>query len=188
MKKVIVFSLVLIITLMSCVTAFAAGINSYEQSVLSQMRTPANMAGNSVYVPDSYINQAEAHFNTIDMTADQASKINSYISQGRSFLESTGKSSIKELSASQLKTLASYASSAAAVLNLKAGIGPDPNQVKVMDKNGNVIIDESGAVIKTTGAALSPVPFVLAAALGLIVLASCAGVIYYYKKRVTVKA
>ena len=152
MKKFVSIISVMLIIFASFITAFAAGINANEQSVLNQMRTPANMQGNMVYVPSSYVNQAEAHFNTIDMTSAQASKINSIISQGRSFLEGTGKSSINKLTGSEKKTIANYASQAAAVLNLSATAGSDGTQVKVIDKSGNTIIDDSGAVIKTTGA------------------------------------
>lgn len=152
MKKLVSAVSVILIIFASFITAFAAGINANEQSVLAQMRTPANMNGNMVYVPSSYVNQAEAHFNTIDMTSAQAGKINSLISQGRSFLEGTGKSSFDKLTGSEKKTLANYASQAAAVLNLSAAAGSDGSQVKVIDKSGNVIIDDSGMVIKTTGA------------------------------------
>ncbi len=67
MKKLVSAVSVILIIFASFITAFAAGINANEQSVLAQMRTPANMNGNMVYVPSSYVNQAEAHFNTIDM-------------------------------------------------------------------------------------------------------------------------
>ena len=153
MKKLsaiaILISLFLII--ISCFSVFAAGINSAEQSVLNNMRTPANMNGKMVYVPSAYINQAEAHFNTIDMTQAQADRINGIISAGRAFLESTGKSNIKELSSSQKQTLLSYASQAAGVLKLTAVAGSDENRIKITTKGGTVIVDESNNIIKTTG-------------------------------------
>lgn len=152
MKKTLCLLVAFILMAISVMPAFAAGINGNEQSVLAQMRTPANMKGNMVYVPASYVNQAEAHFNTIDMTSSQASEINGIISQGRTFLEKTGKASIKDLTGSEKKTMLQYASAAAAVLNLSAAAGSDAAKVKVIDKNGNVIVDDSGNVIKTTGA------------------------------------
>ena len=98
-----------------------------------------------------FIYQAEAHFNTIDMTQSQADKINGIISAGRAFLESTGKSNIKELSSSQKQTLLSYASQAAGVLKLTAVAGSDENRIKITTKGGTVIVDESNNIIKTTG-------------------------------------
>ncbi|MGN0489625.1 MAG: hypothetical protein ACI4HO_10220 [Ruminococcus sp.] len=151
MKKVFCVLATFVLIAFSCVEAFAAGINSNEQSVLNQMNTPANMQGNLVYVPASYVNQAEAHFNTIDMTKKQANEINSLISQGRSFLESTGKKSISELTGAEKKKLIQYASAAAGVLNLTAVGGSDTSRVKIIGKDGEVIIDDSGSVIKTTG-------------------------------------
>ena len=151
MKKLSAILIALILVIISCFSAFAAGVNSAEQSVLANMRTPANMNGNPVYVPAAYINQAEAHFNTIDMTQQQSDKINGIISEGRAFLEGTGKSSIKELSSSQKQTLLSYASEAAAALNLTAVAGSDESRIKITTKDGTVIVDESDKIIKTTG-------------------------------------
>ncbi|MCH5304012.1 MAG: hypothetical protein J1E41_04035 [Ruminococcus sp.] len=182
MKKLLAIVISSLIVCLSCVCVFAAGINSSEASVLSSMRTPANMKGNNVYVPSSYINQAEAYFNTIDMTQAQASKINGIISQGRSFLEKTGKSSLKELTASERQTLIGYASSAAAVLNLSAAAGSDNTGVKVITKNGDVIVDDSGSVIKTTGAQHSVAPFVAISVLAVMFSFAGAGVIYSRKK------
>ncbi|MGN1139117.1 MAG: hypothetical protein ACI4RM_06685 [Ruminococcus sp.] len=181
MKKLVSAVSVILIIFASFITAFAAGINSNEQSVLTQMRTPANMNGNMVYVPSSYVNQAEAHFNTIDMTSAQAKEINSIISKGRSFLEGTGKSSFDKLSGSEKKTLANYASQAAAVLNLSAAAGSDVSQVKVIDQNGNVIIDDSGMVIKTTGAVNKDfAPLIIA---GFAVVSGiCSGLLIFSKK------
>lgn len=181
MKKLVSITSVLLIIFASFITAFAAGINANEQSVLNQMRTPANMQGNMVYVPSSYVNQAEAHFNTIDMTSAQASEINSIISKGRSFLEGTGKSSFDKLSGSEKKTLANYASQAAAVLNLSATAGSDGSQVKVIDKSGNVIIDDSGMVIKTTGAESKDFATMIIVGFA-VVSAICSGLLIFSKK------
>ncbi len=182
MKKLFSIIISALIVCLSCAGAFAAGINSSESSVLSSMRTPANMKGNSVYVPSSYINQAEAYFNTIDMTSAQAGKINGIISQGRSFLQSTGKSSLKELSASERKTLMGYASSAAAVLNLSAAAGSDAEDIKVISKDGEVIVDDSGNIIKTTGAQQSVAPYVAVSVFAVLLSFAGAGVIYSRKK------
>lgn len=184
MKKLFALLASALIICLSCSSAFAAGINSSEASVLSNMRTPADMNGNKVYVPASYINQAEAHFNTIDMTAAQAAKINGIISQGRSFLASTGKSSVKELSASERKTLINYASSAAAVLSLSAAAGSDQKSVKVITKSGDVVVDESNNVIKTTGTEFNPLPYIAASALAVLLVFSVTGIILSNKKTV----
>lgn len=182
MKKLIAAAIVAITVCFSFTTAFAAGINSGEASVLRNMRTPANMKGNKVYVPASYINQAESYFNTIEMTSAQAGKINSIISQARSFLQGTGKSSVSELSASERRTLLNYASSAAAVLKLSAAAGSDQKNVKIISKNGGVVVDDSANVIKTTGTEQSPVPYITVSALAVLFSCAAAGMIISSKK------
>ncbi len=182
MKRVIsVLTAVLIIAL-STVAVSAAGLNSGEQSVLSNMRTPANMKGNSVYVPAAYINQAEAYFNTIDMTSDQASRINGIIGQGRSFLEGTGKSGVSELTSSEKQTLLGYASAAAGVLKMSAAAGSDSTKVKIISKSGDTIVDDSGSVIKATGADSYLPSVIILSVTGALLILSSAGVILLRKK------
>lgn len=182
MKKLSAILISLLLVLISCSTFFAAGINAPEQSVLSNMRTPADMNGNKIYVPTAYINQAEAHFNTIDMTQQQADKINGIISAGRSFLENTGKSTIKELSSSQKRTLLSYASQAAAVLDLTAVAGSDETRIKITTKDGTVIVDESNHIIKTTGPSSVAIPAAAGSAL-FVVLVLASATLIILKKR-----
>lgn len=177
MKKLSAFLAALAVFCAACFPAFAAGINSAEQSVLENMNTPANMMGNPVYVPASYVNQAEAHFNTVDMTDAQASEINGLINSGRELLENSGKSDIKYLSSDEKQQLLNYASQAAGVLDLAVPIGVDATHIKVTNKDGEVIIDESENVIKTTGGDSLSFVFAEIAVPGVIAVLSCAGVI-----------
>lgn len=182
MKRIIAFLIVLTVFCFSFTTAFAAGINANEASVLSNMRAPVNMNGNNVYIPASYINQAEANFNTIDMTSAQASKINSIIGQARAFLKGTGKSKISELSSSERQKLMNYASAAASVLKLSAAAGSNTKNVKIISKNGGVVVDDSNNVIKTTGQQQSPVTYITVSGLAVLFILSAAGLIISGKK------
>lgn len=182
MKKLSAIMISLFLVIVSCSVVFSAGINAAEQSVLNNMRTPANMNGHKIYVPTAYINQAEAHFNTIDMTQQQADKINGIISAGRSFLESTGKSNIKELSSSQKQTMLSYASQAAAVLNLTAVAGSDETRIKITTKDGTVIVDESNHIIKTTGFSSIAFPVAVCSALFIICILASAALVLFKKR------
>ncbi len=182
LKKLSAVTVALFLVIISCFSGYAAGINAAEQSVLSNMRTPANMNGHKVYVPAAYINQAEAHFNTIDMTQQQADTINGIISQGRAFLEGTGKSNIKDLTSSQKQTLLSYASKAANVLKLTAVAGSDENRIKIITKDGTVIVDESNNIIKTTGYSSLLTPVLAGSALFIALVCASAGLIILKKR------
>lgn len=182
MKKLCAVFLAVFLVIFSCCSVFAAGINAAEQSVLNNMRTPANMNGHKVYVPTAYINQAEAHFNTIDMTQQQADRINSLINAGRSFLEGTGKSSIKDLTPSQRRTLLSYASQAAEVLKLTAVAGSDETRIKITTKDGTVIVDESNNIIKTTGSSPLTVTIAAASLMFVVLILASAGLISLRKR------
>lgn len=181
-KRIIAVAFAIIIAGFSSTAVFAAGINSSEASVLSNMRTPANMKGNNVYVPASYINQAESYFNTIDMTSQQASKINSIIGQARAFLAATGKSSVKELSTSERKTLMNYANAAANVLRLSAAAGSDGKNIKIITKSGKPVVDDSTQVIKPTGAESNFIMYVSSLVIVTLFFGCSAGVILSRKK------
>lgn len=185
MKRIMTIAFAVIIACFSSIAVFAAGINSSEASVLSNMRTPANMKGNSVYVPASYINQAESYFNTIDMTSDQASRINSIIGQARGFLASTGKASVKELSASERKTLMNYANAAANVLRLSAAAGSDGQNIKIITKSGKPVVDDSTKVIKPTGVESSFAIYVSTLIIVTLFFGASAGIILSRKKNFT---
>lgn len=182
MKKLIICLITIIIVCFSFTTAFAAGINSSEASVLRNMRSPADMNGNKVYVPASYINQAEANFNTIDMTPAQAGRINSIIGQARAFLKGTGKSKVSELSSSERQKLMNYASAAASVLKLSAAAGSNTKNVKIISKSGGVVVDDSNNVIKTTGQQESPVVFITVSALAVLFISASSFIIISSKK------
>lgn len=185
MKRFSAILIALLVVIISCSTAFAAGINAAEQSVLQNMRTPANMNGNNVYVPASYINQAEAHFNTLDMTTQQADSINSIINECRSFLEGTGKSSVKDLTASQKRKLLAYASAAANVLQLTAAAFSDGTRIKITTKDGEVVVDESQNIIKTTGFSSLALPIATVTLLSFVLVSSVIGTILIKKRELT---
>lgn len=183
MKKLLTVFIAVSFALLFSVQAFAAGINTAEQSVLANMRTPADLNGKKVYVPDAYVNQAEAHFNTIDMTEEQADAINSNINAGRAFLEGTGKSSIKELSSSEKQTLLSYASAAAKVLDLVTPAGVDGDRVKIITADGDIVMDETEDIIKTTGFGDSSTVFISLGLGGILLLSSTALLITLRKRQ-----
>ena len=96
MKKVSVILAALLLVAVSVVSAFAAGINDSEQKVLDELKTSVKMQGTDMYLPDSYVNQAENYFNTIDMTAGQADQMLAVIKDGKAQLEATGAKNIAD--------------------------------------------------------------------------------------------
>ena len=85
MKKLSAIIIALLLVAVSAVSAFAAGINDNEKKVLDELKTSVKMQGTDMYWPDSYVNQAENYFNTIDLTGDQADQIISVIKSGKNY-------------------------------------------------------------------------------------------------------
>ena len=73
------------------------GINDSEQAVLNELKTSVKMNGSEMVIPSEFVNQAENYFNTIDMTADESSRIVAVLKKGESFLENSGASNIADL-------------------------------------------------------------------------------------------
>ena len=105
MKKLASIFVALLLVAVSVVSAFAADINANEKKVLDELKTSVKMQGKDMYWPDSFVNQAENYFNTIDMTAEQADEIIAVIKSGKTQLEATGAKNIADCTKTQKKEL-----------------------------------------------------------------------------------
>ena len=199
MKKLSAIIIALLLVAVSAVSAFAAGINDNEKKVLDELKTSVKMQGTDMYWPDSYVNQAENYFNTIDLTGDQADQIISVIKSGKTQLEATGAKNIADLTNAQKKELFTTLGKVMAPVNGTAS--HDKDEITLKDANGEVIFKAvptlvskdggksvdvngkttDGGVIKTTGASANTVVFVVVGAAVLLALAG--GVFFVIKKR-----
>ncbi|MEF2884666.1 MAG: hypothetical protein U0P28_05735, partial [Ruminococcus sp.] len=105
MKKLASIFVALLLVAVSVVSAFAADINANEKKVLDELKTSVKMQGKDMYLPDSFVNQAENYFNTIDMTAEQADEFIAVIKSGKTQLEATGAKNIADCTKTQKKEL-----------------------------------------------------------------------------------
>jgi len=105
MKKLASIFVALLLVAVSVVSAFAADINANEKKVLDELKTSVKMQGKDMYLPDSFVNQAENYFNTIDMTAEQADEFIAVIKSGKTQLEATGAKNIADCTTEQKKEL-----------------------------------------------------------------------------------
>lgn len=182
MKKFSALVLALVLVAAAAVTAFAAGINSNEQAVLNELQTSVN----GMTIPSQYINQAENYFNTIEMTKAESDQIIAAIREGKAYLESTGVTAVSQLTAEQKQTMMGYANKAAGVLGLSLSYAKGTLTVTDGNKtNGsasdNKTVAVSGNVVKTTGADVNGIGFVVLGAV-VVLLAAC-GTIYLVKTK-----
>ena len=199
MKKLSAIVVAILLVAVSAVSAFAAGINDNEQKVLTELKTSVNMQGTDMYWPDSFVNQAENYFNTIDMTDEQADQIIAVIKSGKTQLEATGAKNIADCTTEQKKELFTTLGKVMAPVGGTATHVKD--EITLKDANGEVIFKAvptlvekgsntgkdvngkttDGGVIKTTGASANTVVFVVVGAAALMVIAG--GVFFVIKKR-----
>ena len=183
MKKISAIIAALLVTAVSAVTVFAAGVNDNERKVLDELKTSVEMQGKDMYWPEAFVNQAENYFNTIDMDADQAEKIIAVIKNGKEQLESTGAENIAKCTAEQKKELMTTLTDVVAPINGTASYDKTSGEVTLKSGNGEVINGKTtdGGVIKITGASADLSPFVLIGAAIVSVIAG--GFVFAARKR-----
>ena len=79
MKKMA--SLLVVAALLICmaVPAFAAtGINTYEEKLITYVKTAYVVDGTTISVPDEYVTALENIFSTVDLTEDQYNQIKAF--------------------------------------------------------------------------------------------------------------
>lgn len=182
MKRLSTMIIAIVLVAVSAVTAFAAGINSYEQAVLDELQTSVN----GMTIPSQYINQAENYFNTVEMTKAESDQIIAAIKEGKAYLESTGVTAVSQLTADQKQAMMGYANKAAGVLGLSLSYGKGVLTVTDGNKtNGNTsdnkTVAVSGNVVKTTGADVNYIGFAVLGAV--VVLFAACGTIYLVKTK-----
>nr|WP_316617171.1 LPXTG cell wall anchor domain-containing protein [uncultured Ruminococcus sp.] len=201
MKKLSAIIVALLLVAVSAVSAFAAGINDNEQKVLDELKTSVKMQGTEMYWPESYVNQAENYFNTIDLTSEQADKILADIKTGKSQLEATGAKNIADCTTAQKKDLMATLKNAMTVVNGTASYDKTTGEVTLKSESGEVIFKAvptlvekgsntgkdvngkttDGGVVKTTGASANTMTFVIIGAAAVLVIAG--GAFFVIKKR-----
>ena len=199
MKKLASIFVALLLVAVSVVSAFAADINANEKKVLDELKTSVKMQGKDMYLPDSFVNQAENYFNTIDMTAEQADEFIAVIKSGKTQLEATGAKNIADCTKTQKKELfVTLGKVMAPVGGTATHVG---DEITLKDKNGEVIFKAvptlvekgsskgedvngktiDGGVVKTTGASANTMTFVIIGVAAVLVIAG--GAFFVIKKR-----
>ena len=201
MKKLSAIVVAILLVAVSAVSAFAAGINDNEQKVLTELKTSVKMQGTDMYWPDSFVNQAENYFNTIDMTADQADQILAVIKTGKTQLEATGAKNIGDCTTAQKKELMTTVRNVMAPVNGTASYDKTTGEITLKSESGEVIFKAvptlvekggnsgkdvngkttDGGVVKTTGASANVMTFVIIGAAAVLVIAG--GAFFVIKKR-----
>lgn len=196
MKKLSAFLLALVIVAATAITAFAAGINANEKSVLDTLGKSINMNGNAMYIPADFVNQAENYFNTIDMTEQEAKDINAKLLEMGKFLESTGANNIADMKYEEKQQLLDYGKEVVGVIGMTMEYdkatrnliiyAPDgriafkavPTLVAKSDGNTEIV---DGNVIKTTGANVNYTAIIAISAA--VVLLIAGGAVYLVKTK-----
>ena len=128
-----------VVAVSASVSVSAAGINSAEQKILDELKTTVEMEGNLKTLPESYINQAENYFNTVEITDAQADEIISKIESTKTYLTETGAVNYAALTDAQVDTFISKCKEVAAVVDLKIEYEKSTETVTIVDDEGKTV-------------------------------------------------
>ncbi len=143
MKLISIALLSAAVAVSASLSVSAAGINSAEQKILNELRTTVDMEGNLKTLPESYINQAENYFNTVEITDAQANEIISKIESTKTFLTNTGAVDYVSLTDAQVDEFIVRCNDIVGVINLKLLYDKSTRTVTVVDIDGNVVFTAS---------------------------------------------
>ncbi len=204
MKKFASVIVALMLVAVTAVTAFAAGINSYEQAVLDELGTTIPMKDGSMQIPAEFVNQAENYFNTIEMTEQESKDIIAILKEGEAFMTSTGAKNIPDMTFAQKKELLAYGQRVVGVIGMTMTYDNAKKMLYIYDPSGKVVFEakpvlepvsggqsgsgnaqspkkDTSGVIKTTGADVNFVGFAAVGAVAVVLVAGCA--IYFVKTK-----
>lgn len=172
MKKILSFVTVLALVAVTAVSAFAAGINAEERTVLDTIKAGVTVGDKTVTVPDNYLVQAENYLNTIDLTAEQATDILAAVDEAKAYVKANSITSLEAMTRAQKEAILSYAQKAASVVGLKVTI-TGGKQVIITDASGKTVTTFEAA-IKVTGGQADFTNAIIAGVAVLMVLAAAA--------------
>lgn len=167
---------VLMISAIAFTASAASGINDDEQRLIDAYK---NASANGFTFNDSTMNQIEIYFmrDGVDITAEQADGVISYLNEAVSYFGSTGATSLQALSTEQKQHLFQIIKDGAAVVGLTVSYDAANKLFCVYTADGELVYSDA-AVIKTTGADYTPAVVTFA----VVLMLACAAVVTAKKK------
>ena len=158
MKKLSAILVALLLVATTAVTAFAAGINANEQAVLDELGKSVTMNGVEMVIPDSFINQAESYFNTIDMTEDQSKAIVAAIGEGIDFLSNSKAANISKLTYAQKQDLLAIGKKAADAVELTMSYDNAKRELIIKTAKGDTVFSAFPELVAKSGSSTPSKP------------------------------
>ncbi len=155
MKKTISILLVCMLLFALAVPSFAAaGINTYEQKLITYVQTKYKTEEGTITVPQAYINAAENVCNVIDLTEDQYDDIVAILDSAYAYVLENELNEMKDLKGNIAvqDVLLGYADDALAVIGYTLTTDRANKLLIIKDPDGKVVAELTPAIIVQTGA------------------------------------
>lgn len=163
-KKLACLMVVAVLLVASVIPAFAAGINTYEQKILTYVKTAYVVDGKAITVPQEYFTALENIFAEIDVTEAQYNEITAIMDEALKVCQANKLTKVEDITATgTTQVLLGYARKALAVLGYNLSTkgtlsDADHGLLVITDAEGNVVAElHPNVVITKTGADLTSV-------------------------------
>ena len=147
MKKMA--SLLVVAALLICmaVPAFAAtGINTYEEKLITYVKTAYVVDGTTISVPDEYVTALENIFSTVDLTEDQYNQIKGILDEALEYCKANNLVKLSDITEKKAtNALLAYANKALGVADADHGL------LTILDSEGKVVAKLHPAVTYSKG-------------------------------------
>ena len=158
MKKMA--SLLVVAALLICmaVPAFAAtGINTYEEKLITYVKTAYVVDGTTITVPDEYVTALENIFSTVDLTEDQYNQIKGILDEALEYCKANNLVKLSDITEKKAtNTLLAYANKALGVVGSSVTASgsladADHGLLTILDSEGKVVAKLHPAVTYSKG-------------------------------------
>ena len=149
-KKLVAVTTVLCMTFAMSICAFAAEITAEEQEIIDALRAGVVVDGETVTIPENYINQAESYLMREDIASEQVAEVLGYVEEAKNYVVSENITDLSSMSSSQMDEMIAVAQEAAEVVDVKLTVNTQTGIIKGVDEAGKVVL--SGELsVKQTG-------------------------------------
>lgn len=158
MKKMA--SLLVVAALLICmaVPAFAAtGINTYEEKLITYVKTAYVVDGTTISVPDEYVTALENIFSTVDLTEDQYNQIKGILDEALEYCKANNLVRLSDITEKKAtNALLAYANKALGVVGYSVTASgsladADHGLLTILDSEGKVVAKLHPAVTYSKG-------------------------------------
>ena len=159
----------LLLIAVSVMTASAATLNSYEQSIINELKASVSKGNETMFVPQAYFTYVENYFkqNDVDLSEAQATAIKAEIATAKSTILAGGKLSYNDMTNATRQAVLTNIENSATAIDLRAEFDVEDKTVALYSASAPaesqpVLAPMDVTKVKATGSSMSLTTIIVA--------------------------